>query len=152
MAFDFKNFPELTNRQMEIYYFESPHKQITEDFTATVTKVIDGDTIRVKWKERDFDFKVRFLGTASAEIGERGGEIAQKTLERKIKGKVIDIQIDKKNRVGKWGRLLGRIFLMGEDINQYMIDTGLAVDFDRRKETKLPDISKILEDAVSEFQ
>jgi len=48
MAHDFKKFPELTNNQMQIYYFESPHKQITEDFKARVVDVHDGDTIKVE--------------------------------------------------------------------------------------------------------
>ena len=51
MAHDFKNFPELTNRQMQVYYFESPHKQVTEDFRGRVIKVTDGDTIRVEWED-----------------------------------------------------------------------------------------------------
>ena len=48
MAHDFKTFPELTNNKMEIYYFESPHRQILEDFEGEVVKVTDGDTIHVK--------------------------------------------------------------------------------------------------------
>ena len=32
MAHDFKKWPELRNSQMALYYFESPHRQITEDF------------------------------------------------------------------------------------------------------------------------
>ena len=40
MAHDFKLFPELTNAQMDLYYFESPHRQITEDFIGKVVKVI----------------------------------------------------------------------------------------------------------------
>ena len=53
MAHDFKQFPELTNSQMVMYYFQSPHKQITEPFEAKVVKVTDGDTIRVLWAERE---------------------------------------------------------------------------------------------------
>ena len=30
------------------YYFESPHRQITESFDARVNRVIDGDTIEVE--------------------------------------------------------------------------------------------------------
>ena len=60
MAFthDFKRFPELTNGQMGLYYFDSPHKQIAENFFAKVVKVSDGDTIRVKADFRDFNFLV----------------------------------------------------------------------------------------------
>ena len=63
MAHDFKLFPELTNRQMQEYYFQSPHKQITENFAAKVVKVTDGDTIRVEVDFRDFDFPIRIAET-----------------------------------------------------------------------------------------
>ena len=74
---DFKTFPELTNSQMQIYYFQSPHKQIIEPFMAKVVKVTDGDTIRVLWDERDFTFPVRFAELAAPELDERGGPESQ---------------------------------------------------------------------------
>ena len=77
---DFKRFPELTNAQMGLYYFESPHKQIFSNFVANVVGVHDGDTIRVLWRERDFTFPVRFMNIAAPELGERGGEDSQRRL------------------------------------------------------------------------
>ena len=58
---DFKNFPELSNKQLAEFGFSSPHKQITQDFQAKVTKVHDGDTITVETNFRDFTFPVRQL-------------------------------------------------------------------------------------------
>ena len=57
MAHDFKRYPELTNAQMGLYYFDSPHQQIAEDFWAKVIRVKDGDTIQVSCNFRDFDFQ-----------------------------------------------------------------------------------------------
>ena len=55
MAFehDYKAFPELSNTQMQELQFTSPHVQITEDFTAIVVKVHDGDTITLQTDFRD---------------------------------------------------------------------------------------------------
>ena len=39
MPHDFKRFPELTNSQMDFYYDDSPHPQITEDISVRVIKV-----------------------------------------------------------------------------------------------------------------
>ncbi len=72
MAHDFVRFPELRNSQLDFYYWESPHKQIFEDFIATVVKVTDGDTIRVETDFRDFDFPVRFLDIAAPELRKKG--------------------------------------------------------------------------------
>lgn len=134
MAHDFKLWPELTNNQMQIYYFQSPHKQITEDFRARVVKVTDGDTIRVRCDFRDFSFPIRFLNTAAAEMDEKGGLESRTWLASQILGEDVDILIDSNNRVEKWGRLLGEIIHLGMNINQMSIDTGHAIPWaDREK-------------------
>lgn len=115
---DFKAFPELTNSQMQFYYFQSPHKQITEDFEGRVERVIDGDTIRVSTKFRDFETVVRLIDIAAPELGEKGGLESKKWLEQFILGKDIQIGINKKNRVGKWGRIIGRVMWAGWDVNE----------------------------------
>lgn len=134
MSHDFKLFPELTNDQLDMYYFESPHKQITSDFVAKVTKVHDGDTIRVKWKERDFDFPVRLLDIDAPEMNQLGGERSQSWLESMILDKEVDIIINPKHRVEKWGRLLGKVMFFGMDINELSITEGMSVPFARREE------------------
>jgi endonuclease YncB( thermonuclease family) len=144
MAHDFIKFPELRNgEQMQLYYWESPHKQILEDIRAEVVKVVDGDTIRVKWRERDFDFPVRFLGTNAPEMNEPRGKECRSWLEGIILNQEIDIIIDKNQRVGKWGRLLGVIFFKGMNINEEMVRSGKSTTFEARHEGLLPDLNKM---------
>ncbi len=128
MTHDFKRFPELANSQMEMYYWDSPHKQIVDDFNAEVVRVIDGDTIRVKWIERDFVFPVRLLNINAAEIDE-GGLASKKWLESQILNQEVTIIINQKQRVGKFGRLLGIITHLGRNINQLSIESGYSVPF-----------------------
>ena len=120
MPHDFNKFPELTNAQMELYYFESPHKQITEDFVAEVVKVTDGDTVRVTCSFRDFDFPVRFLDINAPEMNEPNGREVQQWLESEILGTEVDITIDRNHRVDKWGRILGKIINRGMDMGELM--------------------------------
>lgn len=134
MAHDFKRFPELANSQVDFYYFESPHKQIFEDFNAKVIRVIDGDTIRVMWDERDFDFPVRFLNTEAPEMDEVGGKEARGWLEKQILGEEVEIKINPKQRVGKFGRILGEIIHLGRNINQASMEEGFAIPFAREPE------------------
>ena len=65
---DYKNFPELSNRQIEEFGFSSPHKQYTEDFDAFVVRVHDGDTITLRTPERDFTFEVDTTQPANTDI------------------------------------------------------------------------------------
>lgn len=138
MTHDFKKFPELTNSQMEIYYFESPHKQITEDFRATVVKVTDGDTIRVETDFRDFDFPVRLAFIQAPEIGEVGFIDSQRFLSERILGKEVEILVNPKVRVGKWGRLIGDVIEGGLSLSDESMDKGHSVDFSTQDESKIP--------------
>jgi endonuclease YncB( thermonuclease family) len=144
MVHDFKKFPELTNSQMELYYFQSPHKQIVEDFRADVVKVTDGDTITVRTTFRDFDFPVRFLNNNAPELNENGGKESKSWLEGLILGKEVDILIDPNQRVGKFGRILGTIMHRGIELNEQSIREGFATTFENRREGQLPTIERAL--------
>jgi len=130
MAHNFKDFPELTNSQMQFYYFESPHKQITEDFTAKVVNVHDGDTITVMCDFRKFKFPIRMAYIGAPELDEAGGIESQKWLESEILNEEVDIKINKDNRVGKWGRLIGTIIYQGRNLNQASQDEGFSIPFE----------------------
>lgn len=135
---DFKKFPELTDTQMELLYHKSPHRQILEDFQATVTKVIDGDTLELYWKGRDFTFPLRMLDINAPEMNEPQGKEVQSWLELKILDKKVDIVIDPKQRVGKWGRLLGKVIHRGLDIGEFMMILGKVTSFEARDEGTRP--------------
>jgi len=143
MAHNFKKFPELTDAQMDTEYFNSPHKQITESFVAAVTKVIDGDTIKVKWSERDFEFPIRFINIAAPELKENGGQESQKWLEKLTLKKTIEAKINKKNRVDKYGRLLANLLIDGLDVGEMSIMNGMSVPFSRIREGKIIDEIKL---------
>lgn len=140
MDHDYDKFPELTNRQLQEFQFSSPHVQITEDFRAEVVKVTDGDTIRVKTDFRDFDFPIRLLGIDSKELSE-GGESAKEWLTTEILGKEVQVLIDSGNRIGKYGRLLGKISFGGLDVGETELQLGLAVPFGSKKEGEVPESS-----------
>lgn len=133
---DFKENPELRNPQMQELYWESPHKQITEDFRATVVKVHDGDTITLRTSFRDFDFPLRLAEIDAKEMSE-GGEAAKDWLENRLLNAEVDILIDPRNRVEKWGRLLGKVIHRGLDVGVEMMMLGLAVQFRERNDGKI---------------
>lgn len=133
MAFDFKRFPELHNAQLELYYFDSPHVQITSDFDAKCVRVIDGDTIRVTTSFRDFEFPVRFSNILAPETDERGGESSKQFMKNRIEGKNIEVIVNPENRVGKWGRLLGEIRESGFDVGEESIANGHSIGLDEER-------------------
>jgi|TARA_R100000501_G_C2630136_1_gene125241 endonuclease YncB( thermonuclease family) len=146
MTHDFRRFPELTNSQMDVYYFESPHRQITEDFSAKVVKVMDGDTIELRWQDRDFDFPLRFSNIAAPEKTGTEGKESSNWLESKVLNKEVEISINPVNRVGKFGRLLGAVQLGGLDVGDESILAGHSVPWDRRKDGEIPNFQEELEE------
>lgn len=143
MAHDFKAFPELRDDQLDFYYWDSPHKQIFQDFWATVEKVHDGDTITLRWTERDFGFPLRFAEINTKELN-AGGEEARDWLKEQIEGDLVLIIINDKNRVDKYGRLLGTVIHNGIDMNEALINVGLATKFKDRNEGQLMNLDKEL--------
>lgn len=131
---DFKQFPELKNSQMADFYFQSPHKQITEDFEAYVAWVIDGDTVRLGCDFRDFTFPLRLINVAAPEMEEKGGLESKKWLEQVIGGKKIDVKINPKIRTSDWNRLLGRIEFEGVDVGSMSVLLGHSVPWKERNE------------------
>jgi len=143
MAHDFERFPELTAKQMQIYYFQSPHRQILESFTGECIRVIDGDTIMCRWYGRDFDFPIRFNNINAPELSE-GGLESKSWLRNRIEGQTIEVLVDPKKRVGKFGRLLATILHNGQSVGQEMIQIGKANIFGRDKEGGIPDPQKLI--------
>ena len=143
MEHDFKTFPELTNSQMETEYFAFPHKQIMEDFRAKVVKVHDGDSVTLRWDERDFDFPVRFINIAAPELDQIGGDDSQKFLELLLLNEEVDILINPQNRVDKWGRLLGNVMFRGLDAGETSMFCGHSIPWSQvGEQTPIPDFEK----------
>ncbi len=144
MPHDFNRFPELTNSQFSTYYFDSPHRQITEDFRAKVVKVSDGDTIKVRWYGRNFDFPIRFINIAAPEKKDSGGKESQNWLENLLLGQMVDIGINPDLRVEKWGRLLGYVSFNGMDVGERSILAGKSIPWGSRNDGKMPDLEKVI--------
>lgn len=85
-----------------------------------VTKVIDGDTVLVEGET------VRLSGIDADERGYPCYQAAKRALETKVLGKEVTLKREGENK-GQYGRLLRYIFLNQTNINQYLVERGLAV-------------------------
>ena len=139
---NFKEYPELTNAQIDEFGFQSPHTQITEGFRAKVVRVHDGDTVTLRVGFRDFDFPLRLLDIDAPEMN-AGGEEARDFVRERILNEEVEVIINVKNRVDKYGRLLGKIFHRGMDLGQELIVLGYAIPFTQRGEDIIPVLGKM---------
>lgn len=137
---DFVSFPELTNAQLETLEWQSPHEQIKADFWAEVVRVHDGDTVTLRTFFRDFNFPVRLADIDTRELSEGGGA-ARDWLANILVGADVLVLVDPGNRVDKYGRLIGRILYNGVVVNEELVQLGLAVPFNQRKEGVVRDVA-----------
>ena len=69
----------------------------------------------------------------AAELNEEGGIASQKFLEEQILGEDVYVVVDKHNRVGKWGRLLGRVEHLGFDMGEQSKSMGFAIGLEAER-------------------
>ena len=102
-------------------------------YSARVDRIYDGDTITCTincgFGVHLLKQKIRLYGLNSPEV--RGKEreqglVARDKLREKIQGETVMLKT-LKDKKGKYGRYLGILYLDGENINDWLIENGLAV-------------------------
>lgn len=108
------------------------------EYKCEILRVVDGDTVDVII-DCGFDIyhkaRVRMYGidtpesrTKDLDEKARGKLAAQYIIDHVDNGNEVVIKTEKDGK-GKFGRILGKIFIDGKNINQSMIDEHLAVEY-----------------------
>lgn len=101
----------------------APAAQEATDFSGVVTRVIDGDSIRVSGQRPD----IRLWGLDAPEWDDQGGaaataEMTKIALSRPVRCRTVDRD--------KYGRIVARCYTPdGADITEMMIESGTAEEY-----------------------
>ena len=87
-----------------------------------VIKISDGDTITILTQEKQ-QVKVRLYGIDAPEKKQPYGQKSKQFLSNLIAGRSVEIQEKGKDR---YKRVLGIVYLDGQDINEQMVLSGYA--------------------------
>lgn len=90
--------------------------------TATVTRVLDGDTIEVAYS--DGDVRVRLAGLNAPETGECFGDVATDELEESLDGETVVLET---TGVDQFDRVLAYVSVGDVDVNLDLVRRGLAI-------------------------
>jgi endonuclease YncB( thermonuclease family) len=93
-----------------------------DTLTGRVVRVTDGDTIVVLDAD-ETQHKIRLTGIDAPERGQAYGTKSKEHLSESVAGEVVVVEYDKYDR---YGRVLGKVLLDGEDVNLEQIWAGLA--------------------------
>ena len=114
------------------------------EYKATIRRVVDGDTVDVTLDlgfNIMFNSRIRLLGIDTPESRTRDLEEKKRGLAAKDRvkelcpvGSSVILKTTKDGR-GKFGRILGEIFVSGvvQSINQLLVEEGHAVEYDGGK-------------------
>jgi len=87
-----------------------------------VVRVIDGDTI-VVLDDNNAQHKIRLQGIDAPETGQAYGTKSKEHLADSVAGEIVVVEYDKNDR---YGQVLGKVLLGGEDMNLEQVKAGLA--------------------------
>ena len=87
-----------------------------------VVSVADGDTITVLDAEKT-QHKIRLQGIDAPEKAQAFGAKSKQALYEMVHGKTVQVSFEKRD---KYGRILGKVLLDGQDICHQQIKAGLA--------------------------
>ena len=104
------------------------------EYKAKLVRILDGDTVDAKI-DLGFDVwvkkRIRFLGINAPETRTR--DLEEKEAGLKVKSRVEalfdtsdGVFVLKSHGVGKYGRVLGEIFIQNININELLLEEGLA--------------------------
>ena len=116
---------------------------------SKVTKVVDGDTIDIIL-DMGFDImyksRVRLFGIDTPEsrtrdkVEKKYGLLAKKFLQEALKKGKIVIKTHKGEETGKFGRILGEIYVNGINVNKLMCSKGHAVEYHGQNKEEIADL------------
>jgi endonuclease YncB( thermonuclease family) len=93
------------------------------EIRGRVVAVADGDTLTVLDAQRNAQQRVRLQGIDAPEGRQPYGRRARQYLADLVHQQEVRVSVDK---VDRFGRVVGVLYLQDEDINQRMIQSGLA--------------------------
>lgn len=117
-----------------------------EVLVGRVIAVADGDTVTVLDASRQ-QHRIRLVGIDAPERGQAFGNRARQHLADRVFQREVQVEYDKRDR---YGRILGKIVLDGEDINLMMVRDGMAWHYRQFQRDQRPADRTLYADAERE--
>lgn len=100
----------------------SPVASTGKEFTGTVVKVVDGDTVHLI-NQSGTKLKIRLMGIDAPEMKQKGGKASRDYLASLVDGKNAVADCSTKDKYQRW---VCKILVNGQDMNLKMVQDGHA--------------------------
>jgi endonuclease YncB( thermonuclease family) len=122
----------------------SANPVMSQPLTATVTKVIDGDTIVI-----DNSYKVRLACIDAPESKQEWGPESTEFLSEYVLGQTVQVDLNKKK--DKYGRYIGLVSLNGQNVNLASVLGGFSFAY-YLKDCPIRDQVSIAQETAKDFR
>lgn len=111
----------------------------TNSVSGTVVRIVDGDTIAILDAQK-VQHKIRLQGIDSPERMQAFYQVSKDHLAGLVFGKNVTVTFNPDNKHDRWGRIIGKVGIDGNDECLEQIKAGLAWHFKKyEREQELPD-------------
>ena len=107
----------------------------SQTLTGRVVRIADGDTITVL-DSSDTQHRIRLEGIDAPESHQAFGTQSKKNLSQMVFGKDVTVVYQKTDQ---YGRLVGKILLVGKDINLEQVKAGMAWHYKEYQREQTPE-------------
>lgn len=104
-----------------------------EEFNGTILRVIDGDTMTVKFAlgmDVFTEGKIRLKDIDCPEIRTDAGKAVRNDVRGMLEGQAVRIEVHRKDKYGRW---LAVVWFGGLNVNEWLLQTGRAKPYDGGK-------------------
>lgn len=109
-----------------------------DSIIGKVVGVSDGDTVTVL-DDQKVQHKIRLAGIDAPEKKQAFGQVSKDHLAKQVFAKTVTVDYTK---VDKYGRLVGKILLDGQDVNIRQLQTGLAWHY-KKYQAEQPPVDRV---------
>lgn len=106
------------------------------ELQGKVIRVADGDTLTILIEPLKLDMPIRLSGLDAPEKGMPFGQVSKKSLSDLAFGKQATVEWGKKD---KYGRIVGKVRIDGQDINLLQVQRGLGWHFKEYEREQPPE-------------
>ena len=99
---------------------------VADELKGKVVKVVDGDTLHINITGGKKKQRLRFQGIDAPETAQPHGKKSAAFLADLLLKKEVTIKTDPKRQYDQYGRMLGKVYIDGKDVELIMLSEGMA--------------------------
>jgi endonuclease YncB( thermonuclease family) len=122
---------------LSLSILSSCSRERTKSVSGTVVKIVDGDTINIL-DAQNVQHKIRLQGIDAPERKQAFNQVSGEHLAGLVFGKNVTVIFNPDNKYDRWGRIIGKVWVDGNDECLEQLRAGLAWHYKEYEKEQSP--------------